>query len=431
MMILLALLAQVTMSTTAVQTIDGFGAAGSIFGNNGWANEGQLTDAHLQLLFSPSQGIGLSILRLGIASVDAGTGSKFEDNNPGFQNMLLDAKRALKLNPALKVVLTPWSPNTACKSGGSLLSGSFLTACNSSWSTYIGQAVDDAQNAGVPIYAVSPQNEPDFDPGGTHEGCTFTAAAWAAWVDVLKPVLAAKSPAPKLMGPEPSSWANLESGTNYMGACVTDVTCLANVDVWSVHQYGPPVGTVTTPVNLRGKRLWMEEVSNADGTPVDGINSGLAWATFIHNAIVTGQASGWVAWYAVTSSGTNDDGLIDSIAEGSVVTKRFWAEGNYSKFVKPGMVVFTMTGTPPTNVLVSAYKDPTSNNTVFVAINSQAGTSALTVNLQAASNVRMMTPWLTDSTHDLVSQTPIAVSARVITYTLPGNSIVTFVGNGT
>lgn len=431
-MLLALLIAQVTMNLASPQqTMDGFGAALSIFGANGVPNEGAWSASSIDTLFNPAK-VGLNIARIGIANSDGGVGgSHFEENNPGFNNMLLDCVRVLKLNPSVKVIAVPWSANTACKSGGSLTTGSFLTACNSSWSTWIGDAVDIAKNTGCPLYAVAAQNEPDFDPAGTHEGMTFTAAAHTAWLKVLGPVLAAKSPAPLLMAGDNSQWVNsyTATGTGYIDNCTADSTCLAAVGLWSTHSYTPVGSATAIQSTLSGKKLWMTEASdlNSVNDAMTGTGGGLAAAIWTHNGLVTGNASAWVAWWGVTHN-ANNDGLIDN--DGTTVTKRAYVLGQYARFVLPGMVRFGITGSPPTNVSVSTYKDPTSNNIAVVAINNQASTQALTVTLDATSKCKVFTAWVTDPSNNIVAQTSANITSSVMSITLAASSVTTLTCNG-
>lgn len=426
--------AQVAMNLASPQqTILCHGAATSIFGANGIPNEGAWSAATIDTLYNPAK-VGLTCARIGIASADAGTGSKFEDNNPGFQNQMVDCLRILKLNPNVKIIAAPWSPNVACKSGGSLLSGSFVGGgtCNTSWSTYIGQAVDDAQNAGCKIYMVSAQNEPDFDPGGTHEGATMTAAVSTSFLKSLGPVLAARSPAPLLGCCETSQWINAytATGTGYIDNCTGDSTCLAAVGVWTTHSYTPVGSATAVQSTLSGRPLLMTEASdlNSVNDAMTGTGGGLASALWHHNALVTGNASGVVAWWGVTHN-TNNDGLIDN--DGTTVTKRAYVLGQFARFVLPGMVRFGITGSPPTNVSVSTYKDPTSNNVAVVAINNQASTQALTVTLDSTSKCQAFTAWVTDPSNNIVAQTPVNIINHVISATLTASSVTTFTCNGT
>lgn len=426
MILALALLAQVTMNLASPQqSMDGFGCSMVELLNPGTATQDQL--------FSQSKGIGLNILRIGIASSDMGDGfppSHGRDGWPGTQSQILNAKEFLARQPNGKVWAEAWSAPASCKSGSSLNSGSFLTSCNTSWSSFIGDTVDEIQNSGVPIYMVATQNEPDFDPAGAYPGMTFTAAALTSWIKVLQPVLATKSHVPLLGTPSVFQMTDLSS---YVTTITADATALGEVGVWITHQYGTPLGNVVAPPTLTSRNLWIGEISN---TPVAAqdftLAEGLAKAIFIHNALVTGNASAYVTWRCVNSQ---NDSLIDGNAPfsanaGGTPTFRYWMLGNYSKFIVPGDVRFGITGSPPANVSISMFKNPTSNNIKIVSINNAGSTAALTVTLDATSKTVMVVPWLTDVSHNLVAQTPIAVVQHVFTYTQPVNSVVTFVGSG-
>lgn len=133
-----------------------------------------------------------------------------------------------------------------------------------------------------------------------------------------------------------------------------------------------------------------------------------------------------MVWLVGVSSQLNDDqGLLEI---GEVKTKRYYVYTNYTKFVRPGMVRYSLTGPPPANVSVSAFKDPVTNNVVLVAINNQASTSSLTVNLDPTSKCQVATQWLTDSgSHNLSQQSLIPIgAAKAVVATLVANSVTTF-----
>jgi hypothetical protein len=66
-----------------------------------------------------------------------------------------------------------------------------------------------------------------------------------------------------------------------------------------------------------------------------------------------------------------------------------------------------------------------------VAINSASNIINQTFNLTNFTTVASVTPWITSTTLDLASQTAVAVTNSSFTYTLPAQSIVTFVGQAT
>lgn len=435
--ILAILLAQgLAMNVAApAQTIDGFGVSGSIFGANGTApatGGGAWSDAQYKLFFDPVSGLGLNIFRIGIANTDDGTTTPWMDNNPGFNDQMTGCLKAKKWNSSLIVYGTPWSAPNACKSGGVQNGGTFVTTCNASWSAAIGAAVDEANNVGCHLTYVSAQNEPDnnVNSGGA---MTFTAAALTTWVKVLGPALAAHANPPTIMCCESAQWINAYtiSGTGYIDNCAGDPTCLAQCGVWGVHAYGTPFGTVQAVGALHSLHLWMTEASwldNASNLAMTGAGGGLATAVVMHNSIVTGGASAYVPWWGVSGNTTQDDGLIEF---GGNISKRYYVLGQYSKFVRPGMQLIPLTGTPPSSVLASSYRDPTSNNVAIVAINSNVTTASLTITMDAASKVQVVTPWLTDASNNIVQQTPVIVSGHAFSYTLPASSVVTFAGAGT
>lgn len=429
MIAILALLAQVTMNLSSTQqTMDCFGASGSIFGDNGTVNEGGWSETAIDAIFDPGKGIGATCVRMGIANADDGTGSRFEDANPGHNNTIRDLQRIkLRVGSALKILVSPWSPNIACKSNSSVIDGNYVgSPCDASWAAYNAAAVDDMINAGVKPDFVSWQNEPGTNGANcafAHEDACWTAAQGVSYMKVLGPLLTSRGVG--LTGPETSQWAEAQA---HIDACVADSTCLAQMSsIVTAHQY---TVAISAPLSTGSRRTWMTEWSDAgtSNTGMTGGGGGLDIASKIHTATVTGNASAWFHWWGVTSHSNTDDGLFEI---NEVASKRLYVLGNWSKFVRPGMVRFGITGSPPANVSVSTYKDPTSNNIAIPVVNNQASTQALTVTLDATSKCKVATPWITDATHNLTAGTPINLVASVISYTLTANSVTTLVCNGT
>ena len=206
------------------QTIDGFGAA------DVWM--GALTPAQADLFFSPTAGIGLSILRQGI---DA-TGESLSD----YGNAKMAAARGAVVWAA------PWSPPAASKDNGDVNNGGHLLPADyDAWASTLAAFAGKLQaNAGVPLYGVSAQNEPDFT--ASYPSCVYTADEMVAFVKVLGPKLHALSPPVKLLAAEPDLWADLWGQQNAYGAAIlADPAAAASVDVLAAHQYGG--GAVTGP----------------------------------------------------------------------------------------------------------------------------------------------------------------------------------------
>ena len=71
-------------------------------------------------------------------------------------------KRALEINPELKLLASTWSPPAWMKDNGSMLAGSLLPAFYDVYARYLVRFVQAYEAEGIPIHAITPQNEPDY-----------------------------------------------------------------------------------------------------------------------------------------------------------------------------------------------------------------------------------------------------------------------------
>jgi len=132
-----------------------------------------------------------------------------------------------------------------------------------------------------------------------------------------------------------------------------------------------------------------------------GINTALYVARVIHADLTLAHAKSWQWWTAISNADFKD-GLIylDTGVEGDLYnldslkydgefhdSKLLWAIGNYSRFIRPGMLRISTkldnglsTREQYDDLLVSAYKDPKNINLVLVAINYSDKVKAITFN---------------------------------------------------
>lgn len=180
------------------QTIDGFGA--SLTDAAGWLFAYKLSPAQLdqtfKMLFS-RDGIALSFLRQPIGSSDLSyTFYSFDDlcvqsksacttpadqSDPALKHFSIthdeayiipQLKKARALNPNLLIMLSPWSPPGWMKTTGSMLGTKPGTKVPSqlkeefypAFSQYLIRTIQDYEKDGVPIYAITLQNEPLYAP---------------------------------------------------------------------------------------------------------------------------------------------------------------------------------------------------------------------------------------------------------------------------
>ena len=212
------------------QEIDGFGA--SLTDAAAWLFAKKLPpevrDYAFESLFGRRDGIALSFLRQPIGSSDLSvTFYSFDDlckqtttactTSAGESDSELThfslahdqeyilplLREALAVNPAIKVMLTPWSPPEWMKTNGSMLglgpgvdAGSKQPATlrpeyYRAYANYLVKTIEDYQAAGVPVYAISVQNEPLY-AAPTYSGMYMPAAQQAAFLSgALAPAMAA------------------------------------------------------------------------------------------------------------------------------------------------------------------------------------------------------------------------------------------------
>jgi len=323
--------------------MDGFGAS------DAW--HGALTTAQADLYFSPTSGIGLSLLRMGIGP-EGGTFSNW--NN---------AKLAIARGA--KVWAAPWSPPANLKTTADLNSGSLRADGYGTWATTLASFASNFNaNVGTPLYAISAQNEPDFDTKGTYDMCLYSFPQMASFVDQLGGAIAAlKLPSPpRIIAPEAASWGNL---WNYSAAIDADPVAHASVGIFATHQYGG-----VSSYRPLAAPLWETEQSSFEAFDPSIVHA-LTVGTWINEAITSGNVSAWHYWWL---NGLNDDNEGLTGRKGDFqLTKRLFALGNYARFVRPGWVRIGVDG-GVAGALVTAFKNPASGDFAIVVVNSGSAT---------------------------------------------------------
>ena len=402
---------------TVYQRIDGFGASSAYFGTP-W------TEAQADLVFSPDKGIGLSLLRIKITADVTGTGTATKMLTSNAETSI--AKQAIARGA--RVWGTPWSPPAQFKTSNNTVAGSFVSANNQAYANMLASYVADMKNAGVGLYAISIQNEPDFVPS-SYEGCGWSPQQFHDFIPFLYNARAANGVgATRIMMPESDNWQT-QSTTSLITTSLNDPAVAPMIGIVANHDYvaNNQTGSTTTPANMphTGKALWETEVATTG--PFDsGMTNGLYWAQRVHLYMTAAQANAWHWWWFMNYTPSGGEGDNSGLfGQHFAITKRAEVLGQFAKFVRPGF--YRISATTTGNALISAYKDPTSGKFAIVAINNTAADIAQTFalsNFQATS----VTPWMTSASADLAQQSDIAVSGGTFTATLPASSVTTFVG---
>jgi glucuronoarabinoxylan endo-1,4-beta-xylanase len=162
--------------------------------------------------------------------------------------------------------------------------------------------------------------------------------------------------------------------------------------------------------------------STSDDSSCDGMGSALKLAETIHNDLTKANLNAWHYWWLYAGGCS---GLFDTNTK--VWTKRFWIMGNFSRFARPGYVRVSTSGTAPSGVLVSAFKNPADGTVAVVAINKNSSATPFSRFIPGIVPCTI-TPWVTSEADSIVAKNPITVASGRLTTSLAAKSVTTLVG---
>jgi glucuronoarabinoxylan endo-1,4-beta-xylanase len=423
----LATSGQCTVDWSAVfQRIDGFGASSAWLGTWNAAEADVFFSTNNGILYTnytggitTNNGIGLSLLRNHIAYASSTSATALPTTVETNIMIMAQARGA-------RVWSTPWTPATGFKSNKNANGGSYLgsgnNATNLAYASQLANYVASMKNNfGINLYAISIQNEPDANVT-TYEACYWNSQQIHDFAtNLYNALVAANVAATKIMLPESQNWQD------YSNLAVKAMSDSASncVGIIADHNYDGNYGPASLVKNSYGKALWETEVAILSGSD-SSITNGVYYAGRIHDFLTIAHVNAWHYWWLIAGGTDSNEGLMDLNA---TPTKRMFALGQFSRFVRPNFYRLGVTNSGP--LLVSAYKDSLSPNFAVVAINSSAVTVTQAFNLTNLTAVSSVIPWLTTSNLSLAAQPPVSVTNLNFTYALPALSIATFVGQAT
>lgn len=173
------------------QAILGFGAS---FDHATCENLAKLTPERrrevVEKLFHPERGIGMNLMRVCIGTSDF-TGVPYYsysdvapgETDPDLERFSIDKDRdqvlpairlAREANPALLLYASPWSPPAWMKTSGKLGTGSLKREWHPAFARYLLEFVKAYEAEGLPIHALTVQNEPQMSHAG------YPTTLWSA-----------------------------------------------------------------------------------------------------------------------------------------------------------------------------------------------------------------------------------------------------------
>ncbi len=426
---------------TTYQTIRGFG------GSTAWL--GQMPQAVATSLFSQSSGIGLSMLRVRIdPEGSASSANPYETGEWDYE--AANGRLALTANANALVFASPWTPPAAWKLNGTstTVSGTvFNEAFNASCGEgtgYCGGYLDPSHYADYAnyledfvkffnttnsfnLYAISMQNEPEENV--TYESCVWTPQQMDTWVASNASTITSDAYSTKLIMPESDTFNPVDAATT-----LNDTNAQGFVSIIGGHIYGVQPAAYSIPSGDSPKELWMTEFGPLSTTALTWSQAMTTYGESIHNSLVNGQYNAYVWWGvfgASTGSCATSAGTCGLVDNAGTLQPMGYVMGQYSKFIQPGFVRVSATASPVSGVFVSAY-DYTGGKSypyhyAIVAINANSTSENLSFTLNNGSSVTSLTPYQSTASAGLAAQSAVTVSSGQFSYTLPAQSIVTFV----
>jgi len=427
---------------TTYQTMDGFGytmTEGSAEVISSLTAEKQ--ELLLNELFNPTTGLGISVLRISIGASDLSNSSysyndvagntdmtKFSLSGPDLTYLIPVLKKALIINPNIKILATPWSAPKWMKTSKSWIGGSLMSSYYAAYSHYFIKYFDAMKAQGITIWAITPQNEPEH--GGNEPSMLMTSAEQINFINNhLGPAMAtAGYSAIKIIAFD----HNCDNTAYPIEVCTKSTF----VDGAAFHLYGGDISALTTFRNATGKNVYFTE----QYTAANGDFSGdLSWHM---NNVMLGSVKNWskvaLEWNLATNAsfGPHTTGGCNSclgaitINSSSNFTRNvsYYIVGHMSKVIKPGAVRI---GSTTTNSGLSNAAFKNVDGTIGLVVINNSGSSktfdvyykgqAFPCTLKNAGVVSFI--W-TDSSQKLDEQTD--TKKEVSIYPNPSKQYVTF-----
>lgn len=373
------------------QRIEGFGA--SITDSSAWLLQRKMRPAARKALLrelfaAPPDGIGLGMVRLTIGASDFSLNHYSLDDAaaggtdpqlkrfalPAQQRDVLATTRAARaINPNLRVMASPWSAPAWMKDSGSLIKGTLRAEHYDSFARYLTKYVETLSARGVPLFALTLQNEPSYEPEN-YPGMRLSGQQRIALIGThLGPMLRAAGHEVRILDWD-HNWDKPEEPT----AVLSDPTASRYVDGVAWHCYGGHVSAQSKVRDLfPDKSVYLTECSGGDWEPVR--SGGM---TLLARDLIVGGARHWASgvllWNLALdeTSGPHAGGCgncrgvvtIDSRSGAVTRNDEYYVLAHVSRFVPPGAYrVASSEGRDGVDNV--AFVDPVGERTILLVVN--------------------------------------------------------------
>jgi len=241
----------------------------------------------IEKMVNPDTGIGMNLMRICIGTPDF-TGEPWRsyddmptgETDPNLEQFSIAKdkdyiipvlKTALEKNPDLLLFASPWSPPGWMTSTGDMIGGYLLPEWYEAYAQYFVKFVQAYENEGIPLHAVTIQNEPGVDRGRGNPKWRYPSCRWTGEQerDFIKNHL---GPAFKEHGIKAKIWCydhnfNIKQrmgdpGISYPRTVLSDPEAAQYVDGAAFHHYeGTPDGMTVFHNEFPDKHAYFSEGS--------------------------------------------------------------------------------------------------------------------------------------------------------------------------
>lgn len=359
-----------------LQTIDGFGFCTT------WSPV-MSSDQAAQLFGTGPGQFGFNLLRVYI------------DENGNFGDDIANA--AIGHAWGATVLGTAWTPPPAMKTSASSVAGTLLPSQYAAYAAYLAHAAGS-----IGLDYVSFQNEPDISV--TYQSCFWTPAQ----MQTFTAGYAAAIGRPLVM---PESYHFDDA---FADATLNDPAGVGQIAFVGGHIYGGG-NAVHANALAHGKHVWMTEHFNYGQDLPTALLDAKEVSDCLHN-----QFSAYIWWHAYHAELTTLD-LMDGrtpLLNGSAI-------GQFSHWIRPGMIRCSSTYAPQAGVFVTAYHHP---GLVIVALNLSNNPVQQAFSVQNAP-ISSLVPYQTGGPYrrQMAQLDPLTAQNNGFTFTLAPQSVTTFV----
>lgn len=323
-------------------------------------------------------------------------------------------------------------------------------------------------NFGLPVYAVSVQNELMFDE--FYNSCRYdydmSTVDWAAKPPRVRPDAGSKfSPAfhdtvaaigrqfraqkvsaklagPESVGPDNAHFTMTEEG--YITAVMSDPATRGDLGILNIHGYGGdaihPGGSRSawakfySDVKGYGRPLWMTEESGEDNawtTSHNGSkeNGAISVATHIDEALAYGNCNAYLYWQITDPKPSGGALTTPDLTTGvNTQAKKYCAAKHFFRYIRPGAVRLGTTGDTETFSACAFTHDANKTLTV-VLINTATTPEPATITLPTSGPAfASFQTWRTSADESFAAQPNVTALGGKLSLTLPPQSVVTLYG---